>query len=80
VKVSSTTTPQLCSIIRFASSGPSIRTSRVHALGIVHGVWTEAAGGDEDPTRLRTLTIEEYQAERIARMIGVPASTAVAVA
>ncbi|HEU5386720.1 MAG TPA: hypothetical protein VFV73_12520 [Streptosporangiaceae bacterium] len=31
-------------------------------------------------SRLRTLTIEEYQAERIARIVGVPASIAVAVA
>jgi hypothetical protein len=43
-----------------------------------------AVGFVDNPTskysRLRTLTIEEYQAERIARIIGVPASTVVAVA
>jgi uncharacterized protein YPO0396 len=46
--------------------------------------YVAAVGFVDNPTskysRLRTLTIEEYQAERIARMIGVPASTAVAVA
>ena len=46
--------------------------------------YVAAVGFVDNPTskysRLRTLTIEEYQAERIARMIGVPAATAAAVA
>jgi uncharacterized protein YPO0396 len=46
--------------------------------------YVSAVGFVDNPTskysRLRTLTIEEYQAERIARIIGVPASTVVAVA
>jgi uncharacterized protein YPO0396 len=46
--------------------------------------YVAAVGFVDNPTskysRLRTLTIEEYQAERIARAIGVPAPTTVAVA
>jgi uncharacterized protein YPO0396 len=42
--------------------------------------YVAAVGFVDNPTsrysRLRTLTIEEYQAERIARLVGVPASTA----
>jgi uncharacterized protein YPO0396 len=44
--------------------------------------YVSAVGFVDNPTsrysRLRTLTIEEYQAERIARMIGVPASASAA--
>ncbi len=46
--------------------------------------YVSAVGFVDNPTskysRLRTLTIEEYQAERIARIVGVAASTAAAVA
>jgi uncharacterized protein YPO0396 len=46
--------------------------------------YVSAVGFVDNPTskysRLRTLTIEEYRAERIARMVSVPASTAAAVA
>ena len=46
--------------------------------------YVSAVGFVDNPTskysRLRTLTIDEYHAERIARMMGVPDSTAVAVA
>ena len=46
--------------------------------------YVSAVGFVDNPTsrysRLRTLTIEEYQAERIARMVGVPARSAAAVA
>jgi hypothetical protein len=41
-----------------------------------------AVGFVDNPTsrysRMRTLTIEEYRAERVARAIGVPAAAAVA--
>jgi uncharacterized protein YPO0396 len=44
--------------------------------------YVAAVGFVDNPTsrysRLRTLTIEEYQAERIARMVSVPAAAAVA--
>jgi uncharacterized protein YPO0396 len=46
--------------------------------------YVAAVGFVDNPTskysRLRTLTIEEYQAERLARTAGIPASIAVAVA